>query len=59
MVAFSSLAKDKIEEIKGSKGFSDKGLLRQFLESKERQQEGKLLKEAEGCRRAESRIMRI
>jgi hypothetical protein len=46
VVVFSSKAKDSIEEIKGSTGFSDDGFLRQFLESKERQEEGKLLKEA-------------
>ena len=46
MVAFSSKAKESIEETKGAKGYSDQGFLRQFLESKERQEEGRLIKEA-------------
>lgn len=46
MVIFSSKAKDSLEEIKAAKGDSDKGLLRQFLESKEKQKDSKLIKEA-------------
>ena len=46
VMAFSASAKDSIEEIKGSTGSSDQGFLKQFLASKERQEEGKLLKEA-------------
>lgn len=45
-MAFSGRAKDSIKEIKGSTGSSDQGFLRQFLASKEKQEEGKLLKEA-------------
>ncbi len=46
VVVFSSKAKDSLEEIKAAKGDSDKGLLRQFLESKEKQKDSKLIKEA-------------
>lgn len=45
MVAFSGTGKEEIEEKKGAKG-RGQGFLRQFLESKEKQQEGKLIKEA-------------
>jgi Mg-chelatase subunit ChlD len=46
VVAFSSEAKDEIQEFKGKMSFSDQGLMHSVLENKEKRKEAKLIKEA-------------